>query len=288
MKTLVLDIQKCSIHDGPGIRTTVFLKGCPLSCKWCHNPESQEFKSQLRYLKEKCIGCGQCETVCKNKVHTVTESMHDVAFKDCIGCGACVKVCANNALEQVGTPMSIENVMNVIREDRPFYRKSKGGVTISGGEPLSHPEFVGELLRACKDEGIHTCIETSGFGSLKVLGDLVDNVDLFLLDYKITGEAAHQLYTGVSYEPIKQTMDFLQERGKEVILRCPIIPQVNDEREHFEAIQKLKQTYDNVSEVEIMPYHKLGVSKAAQVGMSQYCYEEPINERVQNWKSIVK
>ncbi|MGL4344504.1 MAG: glycyl-radical enzyme activating protein [Cellulosilyticaceae bacterium] len=272
MKTLVLDIQKCSIHDGPGIRTTVFLKGCPLKCAWCHNPESQSFRKQLSYLEQKCIGCGQCTKVCEAEVHHIEGDKHTVNFEQCKSCGECIRQCPQGALEQIGQSMTVEEVMASVREDIPFYRKSKGGITISGGEPLAHPEFVGQLLKACKCEGIHTCIETSGFGSVSVLEQIVVDVDLFLLDYKITGEQAHQYYTGVSFAPIRQTLDYLETMNKSVILRCPIIPNINDEKAHYEAIQEVKSRYSNIVEVEFMPYHNLGVVKAKQIGMEQLEY----------------
>lgn len=287
MTSYILDINRCSIYDGPGLRTSIFLKGCPLKCKWCHNPESQSFLPELRYMEAKCIDCRQCALACTQGVHQFISQegklQHKVEHGQCIQCGACIKVCPTGALEQVGKAMTVEEVMKIVKEDLPFYKKSKGGVTLSGGEPLSHPDFVLEILEACGQAGIHRCVETSGFGKRENLERIVDQVDLFLLDYKITGEAAHLAYTGVSPKLIHENMNFLREKGKKVILRCPIIPGINDTEAHFDGIIQMGEHYTNIESIELLPYHKLGVSKALQVGMGQETFREPTKEEKQKW-----
>lgn len=285
MKTLVLDIQKCSIHDGPGLRTTVFLKGCPLRCAWCHNPESQRFEKQLRYFREKCQSCRQCEQACEQQVHHIYEDgKHTVDFEKCIQCGKCMTVCKAKALQFVGQEMSVEQVMEVIREDVAFYKRSKGGVTITGGEPLSHPEFVSELLRCCKEEGIHTCIETSGVGRREALEQIAPYVDLFLVDYKLTDDVKHREYVGCSNKQVVQTLDDLEARHKTVILRCPIIPNVNDDEVHLSGIAAIKAHYQMIDKVELMAYHNIGISKAHQIGMIQCSYEVPNPQKITDWQ----
>ncbi|MGL4799734.1 MAG: glycyl-radical enzyme activating protein [Cellulosilyticaceae bacterium] len=288
MKSLVLSIERCSIYDGPGIRTTVFLKGCPLRCKWCHNPESQSFKKQLRYYGAKCTKCGACKQVCKTQVHQLAEGTHTLDFKACTGCGACVKACSQRALALEGMEMTVEEVMAVIKEDMAFYKKSKGGVTISGGEPLSHVAFTKELLQACGKAGIHRCIETSGFGKLEDMALLAEDVDLFLFDYKITSEETHKHYTGVAKSTILQNLAYLMAQGKKVRLRCPIIPGMNDTKEHLDGILELNRKYPQLEGIELMPYHKIGLSKAHQVGMIQGSYEEPTSEQKREWQAYLE
>lgn len=297
MESYLLDIQRCSTHDGPGIRTTVFFKGCPLRCKWCHNPESQDFKRQLSFVVSKCTQCGQCEKVCPNGVHRVYrdpaihkihDSRHQIDYEKCNKCEACVKACPNNALEMKGKKFDVDEVMKIIMQDMAYYKKSNGGVTLSGGEVLSHPQAAVELLKACKKKRIHTCIETSGVGSIEALGAIVEHVDLVLYDYKHTNEALHKAYIGVTNKHVIESLNYLQEKGKRVILRCPIIPEVNDTKEHFEGIAYIVSKHSIIEGVEILPYHNMGTSKAKSIGEKQEVFRTPTKDEVSEWVSYCK
>jgi pyruvate formate lyase activating enzyme len=212
------------MHDGPGIRTTVFLKGCTLNCIWCHNPEANAFKPQLFFHAERCKLCGSCEAVCPNDVHHIINGEHFIDFNKCKTCGLCVQACDQKALKIVGTEMTVEMVMDQVLPDRRFYEKSGGGVTLSGGEPLAHINFAVDLLQAAKEHGLHTCLETSCLSSQKNLERILPVVDLFLIDYKATGDSVHEQYTGVNNELILTNLDFVYHQGKPIIIRCPIIP----------------------------------------------------------------
>lgn len=288
MNSYILDIQRCSVHDGPGIRTTVFFKGCPLKCKWCHNPESQCFKKELSYIKAKCTKCGKCAEVCPNGVHTIKDGEHIIDYTKCISCGKCVTECQLNALEMKGKDFNLDEVMKVILQDTAYYKKSKGGVTLSGGEVLSHTDASLEILKTCKRKKIHTCIETSGLGSKQSLEKIIDYVDLFLYDYKHYDEEQHKKYIGCSRKTIIDNLEFIQEKGKKVILRCPIIPSVNDVKEHFDGIIETFNRFSVIESVEILPYHNIGTSKAKSIGMNQDRFETPSKENVLKWNNYLK
>ena len=263
-KGLIFNIQRFSLHDGPGIRTNVFLKGCPLRCIWCHNPEGLEKKSEIEYNPSKCIGCGRC-TVCPEGCHVIKEG-HIFNREGCTVCGKCVEECVSTALVMVGREYTVEEVLSAVEADMLFYSESGGGMTISGGEPLYQPEFAVDLLREASARGIHTAIETSGFCSPDVMRRAVPYIDLFLFDYKVTGEEAHIKATGVSQKPILRNLEFVNSQGKEIVLRCPIIPGINDNNTHYDAIAELAEKYSNIIKVDIEPYHDLGASKYPNFG----------------------
>lgn len=283
MKTYVLDIQRNSVHDGPGLRTTVFLKGCPLTCNWCHNPESQEMDRELSYRSHQCVGCGKCVLVCKQGVHEIKDNQHTVERSKCIQCGACVKACPAQALSISGEEKSIDDVFEVIDKDRTFYEMSGGGVTISGGEPLVHKDYVQELLEKCMFEGIHTCIETSGHVGRKNIEAILPYVDLFLYDCKVSNEGSAKKYIGGSLSIIEENLTFILEKGKSVVLRCPIIPTVNDDIEHFKFVAKYAKEWDNIVKVELLPYHNFGVVKGKNVDILQEEYGMPTEEDKNAW-----
>jgi len=286
---LVFDIQRFSINDGPGIRTTVFLKGCPLRCIWCHNPESKSAKKQLLFRAEKCIGCLACAQVCEAGVHSFSEEgKHALNRAACVFCGKCAEECMG-AIEICGREMTVSAVMNEVLKDRAFYRNSGGGMTVSGGEPLMHPELTLALLRAAKEEGLHTALETSGFGAWEAIEALAPYTDLFLWDVKETDEARHREYTGVSNARILENLFRLNLSGAQIVLRCPVIPGFNDRREHFEGISALAERLENVIRVEVEPYHPLGKSKSGLLGEA-YPLEEmtfPEEETVQKWIACI-
>lgn len=268
MKPLrVFDLQRFALHDGPGIRTTVFLKGCPLNCIWCHNPESKKTKPQLRYLEKKCAGCRKCEAVCEHGVHSFTEDgKHEIAFDRCTACGICVKQCPGGALSIYGKEMTVEEILSVVRKDKDFYERSGGGLTVSGGEPMMQPEGTLELLKAAKAENIPVCLDTSGQAGIEQYKKVAPYVDLFLYDYKITDPEKHRRYTGSGNEQILKNLDWLCRSGARVILRCPIIPGINDEISDYQAIADLSNQYRAIEEVHLMTYHDMAKGKVTQIG----------------------
>jgi pyruvate formate lyase activating enzyme len=265
-KGIVFDIQKFSLHDGPGIRTTVFLKGCPLRCLWCHNPESQSFKVELAFKKDKCMMCGACEAVCPLGVHRVTEGLHTIDYSKCNISGKCIEACTYDALKLYGKVMTVEEIISDVIKDIKYYEKSGGGITISGGEPLGQPSFTREILKAAKEKSIHTCIETTGYASKEIIAKLLPYVDLFLFDYKATDAVKHEELTGVSNELILQNLQFIYEQGASIILRCPLISGVNDSQEHLQGIANMSKKYPLLKGIELLPYHDMGKGKYKELG----------------------
>ena len=263
---IVFDIQRFCVHDGPGIRTSVFLKGCMMHCPWCHNPESIKKEIQLSFENSKCVSCGKCAQVCQNKIHTFSQDKtHLVDFERCISCGNCVQSCPFGCLKLIGKEMPAKEVMDEVIKDRKYYHSSGGGVTFTGGEPTVQFDFLIELLTLAKEEGLHTCIETNGAISRERIAALAKLTDLFLLDYKATGKS-HKALTGVEETVVLDTLDTLNELGCSIILRCPIIQGINDSEEHFEAIKRIHRSCYNVKEAEIMPYHSFGTHKWHSIG----------------------
>lgn len=265
---LVFNIQRFSINDGPGIRTTVFLKGCPLECKWCHNPESQKLKPELLYIKESCVGCGKCEAVCKNGVH-IFDGEHRVLRDKCIACGKCEDICSINALEIAGKYVDADFVIQEALRDKLFYDTSGGGITLSGGEPFLQFDFMLEILRLAKKNGLHTCIETCGFTDREKIIEAGDYTDIFLYDWKISNPELHREYTGVSNERISENLNALNDISANVILRCPVIPGVNDNINHFKGIAHIANSFCCVKGIDVSPYHELGLSKLERLGRTK-------------------
>jgi len=281
---VVFNIQRYCINDGPGIRTTVFLKGCPLSCVWCHNPESKNVSPEGILRVNLCASCGECVKVCEADCHSITEEgKHIFAPVKCTMCGECIKSCPKNAMELTGKEMSVEEVMAEVLQDKIFYEASQGGMTVSGGEPFYQSEFLCKLLKACKMAGISTAVETCGFVSPEKLSKASPFVDLFLYDYKLTDSDLHKKYTGVDNELILSNLKLLNSLGNDVILRCPIIPGVNDNEEHFKSIGALTEKYSNILKVEVEPYHRLGENKYAGLGRKAESYTVPDQEMKDMW-----
>lgn len=275
MKAMIFDIQHFSVHDGPGIRTTVFLKGCPLRCMWCHNPESWTGKPSLALYADKCIQCGRCAAVCPGEAHVFSEAGHSIRREACAVCGRCADICPVKAVAVIGKEMDSRQVLDDVLKDRCFYEESDGGMTISGGEPMAAPEFVKELAAMAKEEGLHVCLETSGYCAREHLAELLPYVDLFLFDIKETDEQRHREYTGVSNRLILENLAFLDARGAASVLRCPIIPGANDRADHYDQIAALANSMRNVRGIDLEGYHPLGLSKQRSLDLeSTYTREE--------------
>ena len=263
---IIFDIQKCSVHDGPGIRTTVFLKGCNIRCLWCHNPESFRMHPQVSYERKSCAGCGKCQEICPCDVFQATATGYQLRAENCTGCERCVRVCKTQSLKIFGKEMLAQDVIKEVKKDVKFYHSS-GGVTFSGGEPTLQQDFLLDLLKESKAHNIHTCLETNGIIPSAYLEKINTYVDLYLLDYKATGEDLHKSLTGNSGTQILRTLEYLEKQQKKVILRCPIIQGLNNKTEHFSAIREIEEKYDNIIQVELMPYHALGKHKWDILGL---------------------
>jgi len=261
----IFNIQRYSIHDGPGIRTTVFLKGCPLSCWWCHNPESQRHGAQLVVWKERCIGCGGCKRVCPEGAISVEGFPPVIDSEKCSGCGRCAEACPAAALEMVGKTVSSEYVMREIEKDLIFYDQSGGGVTFSGGEPLMQPEFLAELLEKCKAGDIHTAVDTCGYANWEVLAGIAGITDLFLYDIKHMDDLVHIRTVGVSNRIILENLRKLAKVHSNIIIRFPLVPGINDDRANIEKTAQFVSSI-GVREVNILPYHNTGMDKYARLG----------------------
>lgn len=279
-KGLVFGIQHFSIHDGEGIRSNVFLKGCPLRCLWCHNPEGLSSQIGIQYIQNKCRGCGRCGYIFKN--------MHDLYIKTESQKQAYAAQCVYGALEPVGKWMTVTEVIDDVMKDLRFFKESDGGITVSGGEPMLQHEFTLALLKEAKKRGIQTAMETSGFALLEQYKQVLPYVDEFLWDYKETDEIKHKEFTGVSNQRILENLDALYKDGANIILRCPIIPGLNDTEEHFRGIAQRSSQMKNLKGVELMPYHKFGVAKDTRIGrMEQKEYEVPSKNMKKYWEEQI-
>ena len=251
MKGTVFDIKEFAVFDGPGIRTTVFLKGCPLRCQWCHNPEGLSPKPQLMVSRAACVHCGACERVCRHP-------------EGCISCGACVPYCRYGYRKIVGTEWEADALARRLLKDREFFQED-GGVTFSGGEPLMQWDFVRETIEQMP--GIHTAVETSGYAPEAVFQEVLETVSLVMLDWKVSDPEQHRMYTGVDPAPIRRNAQALLNSSTPFILRMPVIPGVNDVESHFEAAAELVQAAENLVRVELLPYQRAAGAKYEMVGM---------------------
>jgi len=265
LQGIVFDIQRYSIHDGPGIRTTVFLKGCPLHCHWCHNPESQAAEPELMLLAGRCIGCGACTVACESGAAYAVGDAHFTDRARCTCCGACVEVCPTQAREMVGQDMSVRDVTAQIERDILFYDQSRGGVTFSGGEPLAQPEFLLGLLIACREREIHTALDTCGHAPWEILDSVRKHVDLFLYDLKTMDDQVHRRLTGVSNAEILRNLRDLSRAGHKIVLRVPVIPTISDDERHVRRIGAFAASLPHLERIDLLPYHHTGIDKYERV-----------------------
>lgn len=290
MKGLIFNIQHYSIHDGPGIRTTVFLKGCPLRCIWCSNPEGQEMAPEVLYNKNRCSKCYQCIDVCPHGAISVAQDgFITINRYICNRCKEhmCVSACDEGALQLVGQFITVEELMQEVQKDILFYRNSNGGVTLSGGEPTSQPQFTSELFKKCKEKGIHTVLDTCGYTSWESLKRVLEYTDLVLYDIKHIEPEKHKKFTGVSNEIIlKNAQAIFNNTNVYTIIRIPIIPKYNDSKQNMNAIARFVKEIGG-KEVNLLPYHKLGMGKYERLSMNYSVRTQtPTKETLEEIKAV--
>ncbi len=265
VKGLVSDIQRFSIHDGPGIRTIVFLKGCPLQCIWCSNPETQRYTKEVMYSKELCLQCQRCVDSCsQNAIRENESSSKRIDRTLCLGCGECVEVCPSKALLLKGRWMTVSEVVDEVIKDIPFYQSSGGGITVSGGEPFFQPEFLRDLVKKCKDNNLHTAIETTGFCRWEEIRKSIDYIDLFLFDIKIIDINKHLQATACPNDIIIDNLKRIVELKKNIIIRVPLIPKYTATESNLNDIGRLAQKL-GIKQIHILPYHRFGESKYEKI-----------------------
>ncbi len=258
---IVADIKKFAIHDGPGIRTTVFLKGCPLTCWWCHNPENRLPRPEAVYREARCIRCGRCARACKHDALSMNDD-RPVSHTDlCVACGTCAQACPAEARQIVGREMTIEEVMVEIRSDVIFYDESGGGATFSGGEPLLQPDFLRDLLNACRREGVHTTLDTTGYAPPDTFRDIATDVSFFLYDLKLMDDSRHQDCCGVSNQVILENLQGLAHENRRTIIRIPLIPGINDDDANLSQVADFVASLPVPFPVDILPYQQMGIGK---------------------------
>lgn len=284
----IFDIQRFSIHDGPGVRTTVFFKGCPLKCLWCGNPESISPGPSLSYMAERCIGCRACVAVCPEQALALgSDRLAVLDRQKCTRCGRCAPACDPKALEIVGRDYRVGEVMDLVLRDRKFYQASGGGLTLSGGEPLFQPEFAELLLYEAKTQDIHRCVETSGHAEWDAFQRLAPLVDLWLFDYKESDATRHLQFTSVARTPIVENLKRLHGQGAKIVLRCPMIPECNTRPEHLDGIAALAKELPNLLGVELLPYYDLWRAKLKRFGLESRLpgtVKPPDRAAVQAWE----
>ena len=285
MKAKIFEIKRFAVHDGDGIRTTVFFKGCPLKCVWCHNPEGIDFKAELAYYENKCIGCGKCIVVCPEKAHIIKDGVHFLDREKCKGCGECEKACLNEALTLYGKEYTLEELLPKLLEDKEFYENSEGGVTLSGGECLMNPDFCRELLKELKIRGINTAVDTSGFVSREAIEKVLPYTDIFLYDLKALDEDVHIKCTGHSNKIITDNLRYIDNCGKRTEIRIPYVPGYNDDQ--IPKIAEFLKGLKNVTKVRVLPYHNYAGTKYKALGMKNTLPEKmPCEEEIKKAERI--
>ena len=284
----IFEIKHFAVHDGPGIRTTVFFKGCPLRCVWCHNPEGLRAEKQLSYLSHMCQHCGRCAQVCPNGAHTLTaEHQHQFDRAKCTQCGACVDTCLGKALLLYGRDVCVDDLMPELLEDQCFYESSGGGVTLSGGECLIQAEFCAELLKRLKEQGIHTAVDTCGFVPRQNIKKVLPYTDIFLYDVKAWDTKVHQACTGFTNECILGNLMWLNDCGKPIEIRIPYVPQYN--KAEMVHITALLSGMSCITRVKVLPYHNYAGSKYKSLGMEDTLPSVlPTDEEIECIKQIFR
>jgi pyruvate formate lyase activating enzyme len=258
---VIFNIQRFSIQDGPGIRTTVFFKGCPLRCRWCSNPESQYSFPEIAFSNSLCNKCGHCVEACDVHAVSIKDGVLSINRKICTGCGKCAEVCAPKALKLFGKEMTVEEVFREAVRDKPFYENSRGGITASGGEALLQVDFIVDLFKLCKNTHIHTCLDTCGYVASDAWAKILPHTDLILFDIKHIDPSIHQTHTGKSNQKILQNLKIVADSEVPVIIRIPVIPGINDSSENIRGIARYVANLHRIKEVNLLPYHRFGTNK---------------------------
>lgn len=279
---LILNIARFCTNDGSGIRSTVFLKGCPLHCAWCHNPEGISPNPQLVFEKEKCVACGACGAACPNNCHSLADGMHMIDFAKCNSCGKCVSACGFHSLSIAGKWVTADQVIETVVRDIPYYRSSSGGVTLSGGEILYQAKFTISLLKTLKNRDIHTCVETSGAGLMRDADEIFRLSDLVLLDFKHSNPEGLRQLTGLEMKQWMRCIELIQSLNKPVILRCPVIPGINLDTIHMQAIADVAKRYSCIQQIELLAYHNLGCEKAKKMNLPYQEFDCPDKDELQS------
>lgn len=286
----VLDIQRCAMHDGAGIRSVVFLKGCPLHCAWCCNPESMSMSPQLFYRSRQCVGCGSCAAVCPSAALSSYAGVISVNFGLCYACGRCGEACPSGAIGLYGRIMSFADVMTELDKDAAYYAASGGGVTLSGGEALLQWKFAAELLEACRCRGWNTAVETTGYVSQEAMDAVIPYTDIFLFDYKMSDAKGLKIWTGADKGHVLDSLHHLSEKGASVVLRCILVPGVNDVQSHCDELVALQKEMPNISGIDIMPLHGFARAKYEDIGKEvPSVYEKTASEAdVERWIKVLR
>ena len=287
MNANIFEIKRFAVHDGNGIRTTVFFKGCPLKCLWCHNPEGISFKPQLAFYENKCTNCGECASVCPAGAQKITAAGHIYNREKCVLCGGCERACLGNALTLYGKEMTVEELMPILLEDKSFYDNSGGGITLSGGECLCQPDFCAELLKNAKENGLNTAVDTCGFVPRAAIEKVMLFTDMFLYDIKAIDENVHIKCTGQSNRQILENLKYIDAAGKKTEIRYPYVPGYNSGE--AESIAEFVSSLKNVTGVRVLPYHNYAGSKYLSLGMKNTLPDKlPDNEEIENIKRLFK
>ncbi len=257
-KGKIFDIKHFAVHDGPGIRTTVFFKGCPLSCLWCHNPEGIKKKDELFFYQSKCIYCGRCVEVCHKQAIFTKDDEINIDWNECDSCGGCVDICPSEAMQMAGKRVSVEDVLDEVDRSTIFHDTSEGGITLSGGEPFYQYDFMKELVKRCGEEDIHVAVDTSGHVKPKKFHSVMDKIDLFLYDLKFIDESLHKKYTGISNRYILKNLETLMEKGdNDVYIRIPLIPDITTDKKNIECIIDFLSSFKGIREIHLLKYHNV-------------------------------
>lgn len=283
----IFQIQRWSINDGEGVRSTVFLKGCPLRCKWCANPESWNQQLELLFFHEKCTNCNRCSSVCPNGAITVENGKSYFDREKCCSCAKCCEVCPTGARKMIGSTVTVEDVLKVIKRDAIFYRESGGGVTFSGGEPFAQLEFLRQLVFACNQLGLDTAVETSGYFDWMQVKDIFELLDCVFIDIKHMDDAVHKKMTGVSNLRILENITHVSRMHPNVIVRVPLIDEVNANKENIQKMCEFLKGSTQVKSVELLPYHDFGESKYSAIGAHSQPFTTPQTETIEDIKKII-